>query len=110
MIYKFIDDHEVEITVNSLSQLQTLVESQTIKKNTKVKVGLKGEWKKAKDVPELKFDEEKKEEPEKETEDIESFITSEPTPPPKKEIITKTEKQKIDIKTPIKTEEIIERT
>ena len=37
MIYKFIDDHGTEITVNSLSQLQTLVESKTIKKNTKVK-------------------------------------------------------------------------
>ncbi len=48
MIYKFIDDHEAQITVNSLSQLQTLVESQTIKKNTKVKAGLRGEWKKAK--------------------------------------------------------------
>ena len=48
MIYKFIDDHGTEITVNSLSQLQTLVESQTIKKQTKVKSGLRGEWRKAK--------------------------------------------------------------
>ena len=98
MIYKFIDDHESEITVNSLSQLQTLVESQTIKKNTKVKAGLRGEWKKAKDVQELQFEEEKKEEAEKETEDIESFITSEPTPPPKKETITKTEKPEVSKK------------
>ena len=98
MIYKFIDDHGTEITVNSLSQLQTLVESQTIKKQTKVKSGLRGEWKKAKDVPELQFEEEKKEEAEKETEDIESFITSEPTPPPKKETITKTEKPEVSKK------------
>ena len=98
MIYKFIDDHGTEITVNSLSQLQTLVESQTIKKNTKVKAGLRGEWKKAKDVPELQFEEEKKEVAKKETEDIESFITSEPTPPPKKETITKTEKPEVSKK------------
>ena len=83
MIYKFIDNNDQEIIVNSLSSLQALVDSETIKKNTKVKAGLRGEWKKAKDVPELKFEEEKKEEPEKEAEDIESFITSEPTPPPK---------------------------
>ena len=37
MIYKFIDSNGAEITVNSLSSLQALVESQTIKKNTKVK-------------------------------------------------------------------------
>ena len=103
MIYKFIDDHGTEITVNSLSQLQTLVESQTIKENTKVKAGLRGEWKKAKDVPELKFEEEKKEEPEKEAEDIESFITSEPKPPPKvtkkfkKEKIVETEKSNEEV-------------
>ena len=98
MIYKFIDDHGAEITVNSLSQLQTLVESQTIKKNTKVKAGLRGKWEKAKDVPELQFEEEKKEEAKKETEDIESFITSEPTPPPKKETIIKTEKPEVSKK------------
>ena len=34
MIYKFIDNNGAEITVNSLSSLQALVESQTIKKNT----------------------------------------------------------------------------
>ena len=97
MIYKFIDDHGAEITVNSLSQLQTLIESHTIKKNTKVKAGLRGKWGKAKDINELKFEEEKKEEPPKALEDIESFITSEPTPPPKKEIITKTEKPKVHL-------------
>ena len=56
-----------------------------------------------------------KEEPEakKETEDIESFITSEPTPTPKpappaakKETIPKAEKTKIDTETPIETEKI----
>ena len=31
MIYKFIDEHGAEITVNSLSQLQTLVDEKTIK-------------------------------------------------------------------------------
>jgi len=116
MIYKFIDDNGAEITINSLSQLQILVEDKTIKKSTKLKVGLRGKWGKAKDVKELKFEEEKekkKEEAEKVFEDIESFITSdqtpplEPTSPLKKETIPKTEKTKIDIKTPIETEEIV---
>ena len=89
MIYKFIDDHGTEITVNSLSQLQTLVEGQTIKKNTKVKVGLRGKWGRAKDVNELKFEEEKKTEPEKKTEDMVSFVTREAEPTPKKEEIKK---------------------
>ena len=60
MIYKFIDDHEAQITVNSLSQLQTLVDSKIIKKNTKVKAGLRGKWETAKNIPELKFEEKKK--------------------------------------------------
>ena len=47
MIYKFIDNNGAEITVNSLSSLQTLVESDTIKGNTKVKAGLRGKWIKA---------------------------------------------------------------
>ena len=112
MIYKFIDDHGAEITVNSLSQLQTLVEDKTIKKDTKLKVGLRGKWGKAKDVQELKFEEEekrkKKEKAVKELEDIESYITSEPTPPSpsKKEITPKIEKIKIDIEKPIETEKI----
>tara|TARA_B100000959_G_C14839133_1_gene565252 strand:- start:47 stop:865 length:819 start_codon:yes stop_codon:yes gene_type:complete len=112
MIYKFIDDHGAEITVNSLSQLQTLVEDKTIKKDTKLKVGLRGKWGKAKDVQELKFEEEekkkKKEKTVKELEDIESYITSEPTPPSpsKKEITPKIEKTKIDIEKPIETEKI----
>jgi hypothetical protein len=46
MIYKFIDDNGSEISVNSLSSLQGLVESGTIKKKTLVKVGLKEKKKK----------------------------------------------------------------
>ena len=41
MIYKFIDNSGSEITVNSLSSLQALVDSETVKKNTKVKAGLR---------------------------------------------------------------------
>ena len=55
MIYKFIDNNGAEITVNSLSSLQALVESDTIKENTKVKAGLRGKWIKAEDLNELKF-------------------------------------------------------
>ena len=36
MIYKFIDSNGAEITVNSLSSLEALVESETVKENTKV--------------------------------------------------------------------------
>jgi|TARA_B100001964_G_scaffold101886_2_gene113959 hypothetical protein len=107
MIYKFIDDSGSVITVNSLSQLQALIESQTIKKNTKVKAGLRGKWGKAEDLPDLKFEEEKKEESEKEIEDIESYVTRESTPPPKKEEIKKTEKHKVITEKPIENEEII---
>ena len=88
MIYKFIDDNGSEITLNSLSQLQTLVDDKTIKKNTKLKAGLRGNWEKAKDVSELKFEEtkeKKKEEPAEPLEDIESFIVAEtPSSPVKK--------------------------
>ena len=59
MIYKFIDNNGAEITVNSLSSLQGLVESQTIKKNTKVKSGLRGKWITAERVEGLKFEEKK---------------------------------------------------
>ena len=37
MIYKFIDNNGSEITVNSLSSIKGLIESETIKENTKVK-------------------------------------------------------------------------
>ena len=85
MIYKFIDNNGAEITVNSLSSLQALVESDTIKENTKVKAGLRGKWIKAEDLNELKFKEKKIEEIPKKTEDIKSIITRGATSPTKKE-------------------------
>ena len=84
MIYKFIDNNDQEITVNSLSSLQALVDSETIKKNTKVKAGLRGKWAKAENAVGLIFEGKKVEEtPKEETEDIVDFINREPTPPPK---------------------------
>ena len=53
MIYKFIDNNGSEITVNSISSLQALVDSETVKKDTKVKAGLRGKWTTAKNIPEL---------------------------------------------------------
>ena len=106
MIYKFIDSNEQEITVNSLSSLQALVESETIRKNTKVKAGLRGKWVKAESVEGLNFEEKKVEEtPQEETEDIVDIITREPepTPPPKvtkelkKEKIVETEKSNEEV-------------
>ena len=85
MIYKFIDNNGAEITVNSLSSLQALVESDTIKENSKVKAGLRGKWVKAEDLNELKFKEKKIEEIPKKTEDIKSIITRGATSPTKKE-------------------------
>ena len=84
MIYKFIDNNDQEIAVNSLSSLQALVDSETIKKNTKVKAGLRGKWAKAENTVGLIFEGKKVEEtPKEETEDIVDFINREPTPPPK---------------------------
>ena len=84
MIYKFIDNYDLEVTVNSLSSLQALVDSETIKKNTKVKAGLRGKWVKAENTVGLIFEGKKVEEtPKEETEDIVDFINREPTPPPK---------------------------
>ena len=84
MIYKFIDNNDQEIIVNSLSGLQALVDSETIKKNTKVKAGLRGKWAKAENTVGLIFEGKKVEEtPKEETEDIVDIITREPTPPPK---------------------------
>ena len=54
MIYKFIDENGSEITVNTLSSLQSLVESNTIKKKTKIKSGLRGKWTEASKIEELK--------------------------------------------------------
>ena len=80
MIYKFIDNNGSEISVNSLSSLQALVDSETVKENTKVKAGLRGKWTTASNIEELVFAKEEIEEPE-ETQapqgDIKSFITKE---------------------------------
>ena len=104
MIYKFIDNNDQEITVNSLSSLQALVDSGTIKKNTKVKAGLRGKWAKAENTEGLIFEGKKVEEtPKEETEDIVDFVTREPTPPSKvtkkfkKEKIVETEKSNEEV-------------
>ena len=79
MIYKFIDNNGSEITVNSLSALQALVDSETIKKNTKVKAGLRGKWTTAEKISDLVFEEKIEERISKETiepeKDIKSIIT-----------------------------------
>jgi len=84
MIYKFIDNNGSEITVNSLSSLQALVDSETVKENTKVKAGLRGKWTTASKIDELVFAQEVEEEAEQETVipegDIKSFITAEKKP------------------------------
>ena len=85
MIYKFIDINGSEISVNSISSLQALVDSETIKKTTKVKPGLRGQWTTASNITELVFPESEYDETEKikdseetaDTEvDIKSFITN----------------------------------
>lgn len=79
MIYKFIDNNGSEITVNSLSSLQALVDSETIKEDTKVKAGLRGKWTTASSIEELTFPQEAAEvvEDTVATEgDIKSFITA----------------------------------
>ena len=84
MIYKFIDNNGSEITVNSLSSLQALVESETVKKKTKVKAGLRGKWTTAENITELVFEQEKQEETEEAVApegDIKSFITNEEEKP-----------------------------
>ena len=80
MIYKFIDINGSEIAVNSLSSLQALVDSETIKESTKIKAGLRGKWTVASEIEELSFAQEIDEEtaeinaPEV---DIKTFITTE---------------------------------
>ena len=80
MIYKFIDNNGSEISVNSLSSLQALVDSETVKENTKVKAGLRGKWTTASNIEELVFAREEIKESE-ETQvpqgDIKSFIAKE---------------------------------
>ena len=78
MIYKFIDNNGSEISVNSLSSLQSLVESETVKENTKVKAGLRGKWTTASNIEELVFDKKEIKEPDGSQVpqgDIKSFIT-----------------------------------
>jgi uncharacterized membrane protein YhaH (DUF805 family) len=81
MIYKFIDNNGAEITVNSLSSLEALIDSETVKENTQVKAGLRGKWTAAINIDELKdlFNKQVEEiaEPEIPEEDIKSFITKE---------------------------------
>ena len=80
MIYKFIDTNGSEISVNSLSSLQALVDSETIKENTKVKAGLRGKWTTASNIEGLVFEVKKASEPDEiqePEEDIRSFITKE---------------------------------
>jgi len=129
MIYKFIDNNGAEITVNSISSLQALVDSETIKENTKVKAGLRGKWTTAGKIEGLVFAKEEEiaddvsEEPK---EDIKSFITSEETkeetikeePKPVKEELKKEEVQpwqnskqeEISKSEPIEESKIIEPT
>jgi len=83
MIYKFIDINGSEIVVNSLSSLQALVDSETIKENTKVKAGLRGKWTTASKIEELVFGKKEIEEPEETQapkDDLKSFITAEEKP------------------------------
>ena len=89
MIYKFIDNNGSEITVNSLSSLQALADSDTINENTKVKAGLRGKWTTASSIEGLVFSAEESNEDNQETEspkgDIKSFITGEEKKEPKPE-------------------------
>jgi len=109
MIYKFIDSNGAEITVNSLSSLEALVESETVKENTKVKAGLRGKWTPANNIEELKDIFNKKmevlEEPEAPQEDVKSFITKEE--PVEQEVIPEPIKQEVIVekKTEVKFEE-----
>ena len=105
MIYKFIDNNGSEITVNSLSSLQALVDSDTINEDTKVKAGLRGKWTTASTIEGLVFSTEDLSENNQETEapqgDIKSFITGEEkkdTPPKEDEIEYFEEKVKEEVK------------
>ena len=89
MIYKFIDKNGSEISVNSLSSLQALVDSETVKEDTKVKAGLRGKWTLASKIDELVFAQEIEEEIPTPKVDIKSFITEEI----KKKILRKREKR-----------------
>ena len=108
MIYKFIDSNEQEITVNSLSSLQALLDSETIKKNTKIKAGLRGKWINADSVEGLTFEEKKVEEtPKEEIEDIVDIITRIPEPAPPPKVSKKFKKEKIVEKEKSTNEEVV---
>lgn len=79
MIYKFIDNNGSEITVNSLSSLQALVDSDTINEKTKVKAGLRGKWTTADKIDGIVFTKEEEIDDNSNAleEDIKSFITAE---------------------------------
>ena len=125
MIYKFIDTNGSEISVNSLSSLQALVDSKTIKENTKVKAGLRGKWTTASNIEDLVFEVKKtneREEIQEPEEDIKSFITKDDKPEETKiaEQIEETvnsdkpeetkisEKTKEDIVEPWKNEKVVD--
>lgn len=125
MIYKFIDTNGSEISVNSLSSLQALVDSETIKENTKVKAGLRGKWTTASNIEDLVFEVKKtneREEIQEPEEDIKSFITKDDKPEETKiaEQIEETvnsdkpeetkisEKTKEDIVEPWKNEKVVD--
>ena len=99
MIYKFIDNNGAEITVNSLSSLEALIDSETVTENTQVKAGLRGKWTAAINIDELKvlFNKKVEEivEPETPEEDIKSFITKEE--PVEQEAIPEPVKVKEDV-------------
>ena len=100
MIYKFIDNNGSEISVNSLSSLQSLVESETVKESTKVKAGLRGKWTTASNIEELIFIKEVLEEPKKEV------IPEEVTPEDKPEEVIPEVKPK-EVEPEDKPEEVI---
>ena len=104
MIYKFIDNNGSEISVNSLSSLQSLVESETVKESTKVKAGLRGKWTTASNIEELIFIKEVLEEPKKEV--IPEVKPEEVTPEDKPEEVIPEVKPK-EVEPEDKPEEVI---
>ena len=98
MIYKFIDINGSEISVNSISSLQALVDSETIKKQTKVKPKRRKKIRCPNDTelvfPESEYDETEKIKDSEETADtevdIKSFITN---PKNKEDVIEEEDKE-----------------
>ena len=107
MIYKFIDKNGSEITVNSLSSLQALVDSETVKEDTKVKAGLRGKWATASSIEELTFLQEVIEEVDETPApegDIKSFITAEEN---NEKILSEIKKEEVSTQ-PLQTKKIEE--